>query len=148
MCSSDLVVGSTGPRGAADARFVGLTQDDGEFQAPVESGPLALVVVSADGGFAHVPTVNPNLANPTLQAVGRVYLDTTLRTAGGVDAFATVTFTRTDAPYETLQQPYVRFASAVNGWEIGDLPPGNYRLSIGSESRAVQVVPNGVVRAE
>ena len=55
-------------------------------------------------------------------------------------------FERSDITLPGLSPVAVRFACAANGWEVGGLVPGEYRVLIDSSAYSVVVPASGFVR--
>ncbi len=135
---------ATGPRGCVDSRFLGFTAADGSFPCGSLSDNSDLLVIADDGsvglyrnaGSASVPVV------PLLSS-GRVQLGDSLREESVSGGFMTIRFERLDATVDGMRPVAVRFVSAATAWEVGDLPPGSYRATLGSTVYHVVVPETG-----
>ena len=144
-------VDDIGPRGSAVVRFLGFTSQLGvaPLQAVAEDG--SVVVVGAHGTVATVanPRAEPMTANTTLQANARVSLHTSLRPSP--PRLMPLRFERLDSGIAGMSPVAVRFVCEANNWEIGDLPPGAYKVTIVGDTatppfeETIDLVPGGFV---
>ncbi|MCU0866798.1 MAG: hypothetical protein MUC36_23685 [Planctomycetes bacterium] len=126
------VDGLGGQLGVA-VRFLGLTLGGmGTISLDPVRQTGQVVVLAADGRVAWVPEPRSGRnVVAELQAPGRVLV----RPAPPSGARPLILrFERVATPLDGLQPIAFRFASAANGWEVGGLPPGAYRVYFGASA--------------
>ncbi|MGB3965951.1 MAG: hypothetical protein WBO45_04415, partial [Planctomycetota bacterium] len=141
-------VEATGPRGTADARFLGLSLPQGLVACPAGDGNAgAVLAIGADGGTATlVGGVTPGTIVPlTLSPTGRVLLAEVLQPSSAAAGIVAIRFERAEPLLPGVTPALVRFATAAGSWEVGDLPAGEYRVAIGAASYTVTVPAGGFV---
>ncbi|MCA8951132.1 MAG: zf-HC2 domain-containing protein [Planctomycetes bacterium] len=136
-----------GPRGRAKVRFLGFTSLGGALSYEIVSEDLGLVAIAPDGATAYA-SLGDLLGNESwieVPSTGRVLIDESLRPGiGDTQQVLTVGFEPVD-PVPGLQPRLHRFASDVTGWGVGELPPGDYRVTVGGQTTEVTVVPGETV---
>ncbi|MCB9887424.1 MAG: zf-HC2 domain-containing protein [Planctomycetes bacterium] len=139
--------------GAVGARFAGFAGTDANGDPCVSTirdlaAGESLLAIGADGSVGWLPAGQwaPN-AVVTMQSPGRVLVDPALRPqVGSPVEVLTLRFERSDITLPGLSPVAVRFACAANGWEVGGLVPGEYRVLIDSSAYSVVVPASGFVR--
>lgn len=138
-------VDATGPRGSAFVRFLGFSSAAGMMRLSIRDTGSDLVAIGPDGACAtrvRVPGEAGSLLLE-LEPPGRAVLHESLRPTGNANALVALTFQRLDDVLEGLQTSVVRYTSAGAFWEVGDLTPGQYRVTVGTADFTVVVPPGG-----
>ncbi|MBX3463104.1 MAG: zf-HC2 domain-containing protein [Planctomycetes bacterium] len=140
----------TGPRGQAEARFLGLTSAQGAISLEAIRYAGDLVVLGSDGMLQliagpqqSIPRLDARLAPP-----GRVVLGPGLRPGANEEALVGLTFRRQAQDLPGLDLVVDRFASEATGWEFPGLPPGLYSVHVQGMERLVLVPEDGVAILE
>ena len=145
-------VSRTGPRDSVDVRFLGFTSLNGVMSLAALRPGEDVVVIGRDGsiGWVHDPAAQGQTVDVRLRATGRALLHPSLRPAATAnDQVVTVTFRRElDNVLPGLQPVVVRFASEANGWEVRDVPPGRYRVTVGVLTFSIEVPSGGFVELQ
>lgn len=140
-------VDDTGPRGGADVRFLGFTTQLGvsSLQAVANGGDV--VVIGRDGTVVTVTNLQaaPMTVNATLPANGRVLLHDSLRPSP--PRLVAIRFEKLSGLSSGMAPVAVRFACEANNWEVGGLPPGEYRASLVGQPfvTTIDLPPDGFV---
>ncbi len=145
-------VHTSGPRGLSGSRFLGFTSGTGELTVDLAANEVGLVVIGPDGSSESV-AVTPAVqasgdgVSVLLRANGRILLDPLLRPnpESGQSSVATIRFDPATPSINGLRPSVVRFASALTGWEVSGVPPGEYRAVINDHAYPVEVPANGYV---
>ena len=143
-------IANTGPRAASDAQFLGFTSSAGVINVGAAGEVSALLVLAADGRMATVSNLElfaGGVVTIELPAMGRALLTESLRPTNG-ELFVELRLQRLDLPGGGLAPVAVRFAGESSGWEVGDLPPGEYRVIVNQSAFMVVVPPGGWVTIE
>ena len=140
-------VGATGPRGSVDTRFLGFSAADGSFSCSGLDTNSDLLLVGEDGSVGMVarPLGTTAVINVPMQSGGRVRLDESLRDSSPYQGFVTIRFQRASASLEGMEPVATRFVSAATSWEIVDVPPGDYIVTIDSVVLHVNVPESGTL---
>ena len=126
-------------------RFLGLTSPTGAFPLTAVRDHGSILVLSADGSVGTL--ANPRTAGLfpelVLESPGRVLVAPALRpSANSLHHMMRLVFRRQGERMNGFDPIAVRFACESNGWEVGGLPPGEYKVTIGTATYDV-VVPSG-----
>lgn len=108
----------------------------------------SLLALGADGSVGWLAagqwTGNPVVP---MRSSGRVLVDESLRPqAGSQSEVVVLRFERADTSLPGLSPVAVRFACAANGWEVGNIVPGEYRVLLGESAYSIEVPSSGFVR--
>lgn len=135
-----------GPRGRARTRFLGFTSMGGSLSYDIHSHDLGILAIAPNGATAEVE-LGDLLGQQGwihVDSPGRVLIDSTLRPpVGAAQRVVSVRFEPVTA-MSGLKPVMRRFASDSTSWEVGELPPGDYRATIGDQTFLVTVVAGGV----
>jgi hypothetical protein len=131
------VVDPSGPRGRVNAHFAGFTASDGVVTVR-RRAEQTVVVVAPDGSCLAVGAQAP-LETMHIPPTGRLQVDPSLRPGAGGPSMMALSFRRTDllVPGQTLAT--TRFAAAPTNWEVRDLVPGQYVVTVGNVEYTVTV---------
>ncbi|MBL8754364.1 MAG: zf-HC2 domain-containing protein [Planctomycetes bacterium] len=139
-------VSAGGPRDGAIVRFLGLTDTNGVIALPYLQETENLVVVAPDGSTAFLSQdkFRAGITSAILAEPGRVLVGQSVRNAHP-ETHLTLGFVRLDEVLPGLRPQFVRFAGPASDYEVGDVPPGDYRVTIGSATYQVSVPSSGFV---
>jgi len=141
-------LGATGPRGSVDPQFHGFTSAAGFFPLAGVAEGGHILVIGADGAAGQV-TLGAGLGAlipVSLTPTGRVRLGANLRPTGAeASRILTLRFEFLGSTTAGMHPVAVRFACAAGDWEVGGLPPGQYRTVIGGTVYQVEVPAVGFV---
>jgi hypothetical protein len=139
-------VSPTGPRDSAVVRFLGLTDGNGVLEMPELQATENLVAIAADGGTAFLSQsrFRGGVTTMTLAAVGRVFVSESVRGAQP-GPHLTLQFARLEEVLPGMRQQLARFAGPVSDYEVGGVPPGQYRVFLGNATFDVTVPSYGFV---
>lgn len=135
-------IDNTGPRGAVNAQFLGLTSHQGMVALPEVLSADGVLALAADGSSAWAvqSLTSSSVIGITLAPSGRVHLAPSLRPANG--GLVTMHFQRTDVTLPGMSPWAVRFACEATDWEVRDVAPGEYRVLVNGTAHNA-VVPSG-----
>lgn len=137
-------VTSTGPRGTAEGRFLGLTSAQGVISLEPVRFDGDLVVIGPDGSSTFLS--NPQQFIPRLDArlapSGRAVLAPALRpSADSGESVVTLHFRRQLGGMQGVELTAERFVSAATGWECSGLAPGLYSVRVDDHEGPLVTVP-------
>jgi hypothetical protein len=135
-------------RGPAQVRFLGFTSANGSLPLDLEIEDNGVFAIGVDGstGWLDENAIAARAWTLDLSANGEVLLGAGLRPdPGSTTEVVTIRFERTSAPLPGVAWYAYRFACAVSGWKVGELPPGEYRAVIDGHAYSVVVPSNSTV---
>lgn len=137
----------------ATTRFAGFAGIDANGDScvtavrPLPAGS-SLFALAPDGscGWVRNTEWDEGTAVVPLHAPGRVLVAARLRpSASSTAEVITLRFERAEPTLAGLLPVAVRFACAANGWEVGGVPPGDYRVLLGENAHSITVPSGGFV---
>jgi hypothetical protein len=126
-------------------RFLGLTNQTGAFPLTAVREHGSILVLAADGSLGTLgnPRTGGLFLELVLESPGRVLVAPALRpAANSLQRMMRLVFRRQGERVNGFDPIAVRFACESNGWEVGGLPPGEYKVTVGTTTFDV-VVPSG-----
>jgi hypothetical protein len=141
-------IDATGPQDTADVRFLGFTSTTGATSLEPVRTQGEICVIGPGGSFAWLPDPRDGtgLVRVAVADPGRVLLHPTLRPAvGSPNRVVTLRFERLGASLSGLAPVLHRFAAEGSGWEVDNVPPGEYSVTAGQTTRVVEVPSGGWV---